>query len=143
MEQAAKYWVATVSAQHAVKGQELGIIQVNHGKEAPLRRMSPGDGLVIYSPRDSYPDGAALQAFTALGRVADGPVYQGEMGAHRAFRRDVHWQKGGRIAPIRPMLDELELTRGLPGWGMVFRFGLRPLSESDFDQIAWAMGLDA
>jgi hypothetical protein len=141
MDWISKYWVATVSADHAHKARELGIIQVNHGKEAPLRRMAVGDGLVNYSPRQSHPDGAALQAFTALGRVAEGGGYRGEMGSFRAHRRDVHWQVG-RIVPIHPMLGELDLTRDLPNWGMAFRFGLHPLSEADFDHIAWAMGLD-
>ena len=51
------YWVVTASADHAARGRAEGIVQAGHGKDAPLRRMHPGDGVVVYSPRATYPDG--------------------------------------------------------------------------------------
>jgi EVE domain len=39
-----------------------------------LRTMARGDWIVFYSPKTAYPDGAPLQAFTAIGQVADGAV---------------------------------------------------------------------
>jgi EVE domain len=129
----------TVSADHAARAREGGILQVNHGKSGPLNRMRPGDGVVIYSPRDSYPGGAALQAFTAIGRVAEGAVYQGDMGGgFHPFRRDILWQAAAP-APIRPLLEALDLTRGRANWGMAFRFGLTRITPADFARIADAM----
>ena len=133
------YWVVTASADHAARGRAEGIVQAGHGKDAPLRRMKPGDGVVIYSPRTTYPDGPALQAFTLIGRVAGGEPYQHDMGeGHLMWRRRVVWQEG-RIALIRPLLAELEVTRGLKSWGMAFRYGLTKITKPDFARIARAM----
>lgn len=41
----------------------------NHGKRAPLARMSVGDRILIYSPKTAYPDGEPLQAITIVGEV--------------------------------------------------------------------------
>jgi EVE domain len=133
------FWVVTASADHAARGREWGIVQAGHGKHAPVKRLQPGDGVVIYSPRASFPDGPPVQAFTAIGRVADGAPYQADMGnGFVAWRRDVHWQQA-QDAPIRPLLDRLDLTRGIPNWGMAFRYGLRRISGGDFAVIAQAM----
>ncbi len=61
-------------------------------------------------------------------------------GGFLPWRRAVAWQAAARPAPIRPLLERLELTRGQPGWGMAFRFGLRRLSAADFRVVAEAMG---
>ena len=140
---AAKYWVVTASADHAAIGRAEGIVQAGHGKAAPLLRLRAGDGVVIYSPRATYPDGPSLQAFTAIGRVAVGEPWVGVMGGgFRPWRRGVTWAEA-TPAPIRPLLQALDLTRGLASWGMAFRYGLRPLSEADFACIARAMGAEA
>jgi len=36
-----------------------------------LRKTARGDWIVFYSPKTAYPDGAPLQAFTAIGQLAD------------------------------------------------------------------------
>ena len=43
------YWVAVASRDHALRGVAEGIVQANHGKPGPVRRMQPGDGLLIYA----------------------------------------------------------------------------------------------
>ena len=63
------FWIGVVSRSHVRIGVQGGFIQLNHGKKAPLSRFCAGDGLVIYSPRTSYPDGEPLQAFTAIGGI--------------------------------------------------------------------------
>ena len=138
MSYTAHHWVVTASADHAARGRAEAIVQANHGKSAPLRRMRPGDGVVIYSPRSTYPDGPALQAFTLIGRVADAAPYAHELGHHVMWRRPVLWAEA-TSAPIRPLLPQLHLTMHLPAWGMAFRYGLSPLSQQDFDLIAQAM----
>ena len=70
------YWIGVVSKDHVAIGVDGGFMQLNHGKAGPLERMRAGDGFAYYSPRTSYPDGAPLQAFTALGRIRDGTVFQ-------------------------------------------------------------------
>ena len=133
------FWVVTASADHAARGRDWGIVQACHGKAAPLRRMRTGDGVVIYSPRERMTGGAAVQAFTALGRVSGPEVWQVEMApGFRPWRRAVDWAPGPAVS-IRPLLAALDLTRGQTGWGMVFRFGLRALTAADFARIAAAM----
>ncbi len=132
------YWVVTASADHAARGKVEGIVQANHGKDGPLRRMKPGDGVVIYSPRSTWPDGPALQAFTLIGRVADAEAFLHDMAGQEMWRRPVLWQDA-QWAPIRPLLDELDITRGLRSWGMAFRYGLTKISRADFARIARVM----
>jgi len=130
-------WIAVASADHVRIGRAGGFMQVNHGKEAPLRRLRPGDRVAYYSPQERNRDGAPVQAFTALGIVAEGPVYQGFMSAgFQPFRRDVRWLPA-QDAPIRPLLEHLSF--GGPGWGARFRYGLFEVSTADMDLIAAAM----
>lgn len=134
-----KFWVLTISADHSARAQREGVIQACHGKVAPLRRMQAGDGVVIYSPRTTFPAGAPLQSFTAIGRVRPGAPYLYEMGGgFTPYRRDVNWEACAP-APIRPMLDDLDLTRGQRSWGTVFRYGLTQLTKADFMLIHRAM----
>ena len=135
MTDTATYWVITASADHAARGKAESIVQANHGKDAPLRRMKPGDGVVIYSPRSTWPDGPPLQAFTLIGRVAGAAPYQGPQ---MMWRRAVLWQEA-HWAPIQPLLATLDLTRDLKSWGMAFRYGLTRFSRADFALIARAM----
>lgn len=95
------YWGVTASADHAARGRAEGIVQAGHGKNVPLRRMHPGDGVVVYSPRATYPDGPPLQAFTLIGRIATAEPYRHDMAGHCIWRRDVLWQDS-QIALIRP-----------------------------------------
>jgi len=62
-------WVLVVSLEHARRGISDGFVMANHGKRAPLARMSVGDGLLIYSPQTSYPRGEPLRAIAIVGRV--------------------------------------------------------------------------
>ena len=64
------HWIGVVSRSHVEIGVKGGFIQLNHGKKAPLQKFRAGDGLVMYSPRTSYPDGKPLQSFTAIGTIA-------------------------------------------------------------------------
>ncbi|MDR3474895.1 MAG: EVE domain-containing protein [Devosia sp.] len=134
----ARYWVAVASAEHARRGGEAGFMQVNHGKAAPLRRLAPGDGVAYYSPAATMGGKDKLQAFTLIGHIRPGEIYEGEMGGWTAHRRDVDWLEA-HDAPIAPLLDELEFTRGKSNWGYQLRFGLFEISRHDFELIADAM----
>ena len=133
-----RYWIAVASAEHARRGK-AGCMQVNHGKEAPLRRVHPGDGVAYYSPTVTFGGKDKLQAFTMIGRVKPGDIYAGEMGGWTAHRRDVAWVEA-EDAPIAPLLEDLDFTQGKTNWGYQLRFGLFEISQHDFELIARAMG---
>lgn len=67
-----RHWVIVASRDHARRGLDGGFVMANHGKRAPLARMSPGDGILIYSPTDTYPRGAPVKAITIVGEVTGG-----------------------------------------------------------------------
>ena len=134
--QAARYWIGTVSREHVLRGVAGGFAMLNHGKEAPLKRLSPGDGLIYYSPKTAI-DGTPLKAFTALGQVGDRAPYLGQMApTMMGYRRDIDWQKATET-PIARLSDRLEFTRG--NWGMLARRGLFEISAADFQTIRAAM----
>ena len=137
------FWLGVVSACHVQRGVAGGFAQMNHGKQAPLKRMKAGDGLVYYSPRLAYPDGEPLQAFTAIGRVRDGRVYPHDMRAEGVpgfvpWRMDVdYWPS--EPAPIRPLIEGLDFIADKRHWGAAFRYGQIRINAHDFDLIARAM----
>ncbi len=147
------YWIGVVSRDHVAIGVNGGFMQLNHGKAGPLERMRAGDGFAFYSPRVSYPDGAPLQAFTALGRIRDGTVFQAGSGeirdadlmadpaAFRPFRLAVDYLPV-QDAPIKPLIEALSFIRSKTHWGAAFRFGYLRIPEADFARIAAAMGRD-
>jgi len=137
---ARNYWIGVVSRSHVQLGRQGGFVQLGHGKRAPLERLRAGDGLVMYSPRTSYPDGEALQSFTAIGIVISGEIYQVEMSpGFKPYRVDVSYLDC-REAPIRPLVERLSFIRSKTHWGAAFRFGQLSVPADDFALIARAMG---
>jgi hypothetical protein len=135
-----RYWIGVVSRDHVENAVAHGFVQLNHGKAAPLARMQAGDGFAFYSPRESYPEGATLQAFTAIGSVADAPIYETTMPElGKIYRRDVAFLDA-TPAPIRPLVPQLTFIRSKTHWGVAFRFGLVRVPRDDFETIAAAMG---
>ena len=139
---ARRYWIGVVSSDHAALAVAGGFIQLNHGKAGPLERMHVGDGFAYYSPRVSYPDGASVQAFTALGRITGDALVQASMGeGFTAFRRSAEFLPT-QNAPIKPLIDVLRFVRSKTHWGAAFRFGFLRVPDDDFARIAAAMGRD-
>lgn len=134
-----KYWIGVVQREHVQRGVAGGFAQTNHGAKS-IQRMSPGDGLVYYSPKTSYPDGAPLREFTAIGTIADAEPWQADEGDRRPWRRTVEYDAGATSTPIAPLLDVLELTRGNSNWGFIMRRGQVEISRHDFEIIAREMG---
>jgi hypothetical protein len=134
------YWIGVASKDHVDNAIAGGFTQLNHGKAAPLERMRAGDGYLFYSPRTAYPDGAPLQAFTAIGRIRTGTVYQATLSEDfHPFRIDVVYLPA-RPAPIKPLIAQLTFIRSKTHWGAAFRFGMLRVPEVDFALIATAMG---
>jgi hypothetical protein len=133
-----KNWLGVVTRDHVLRGVEKGIAQIGHGKATGLRQMSAGDGFVYYSPRDAYPKGAPVKAFTAIGRVTDDEVWQADEGEFKPWRRRIDYEPGAAEVPIADLSDRLDLT-AKPNWGYALRRGLVELSPEDFALIHAAM----
>jgi len=132
-----RYWLGVVSAAHVRRGVGLGIAQVHHGKRAGLARLSAGDGLVYYSPKQDLGEPTPCRAFTAVGRIADNEIWQADEGDFRPYRRRVDWAPADPV-PLADVQDRLLLTRA-PNWGYALRRGLLPLDEADFRLVEEAM----
>ncbi len=134
------YWLGVVCADHVARGVQLGIAQANHGKPGALRRMLPGDGLIYYSPRTSLRDGRILQAFTAVGWIANGEPWQADEGQFQPWRRSVNYDDGTPVS-LQLLKPRLHLTQE-KNWGYALRRGVIPMAREDFNLIRTAM-LDA
>jgi len=138
-----QFWIGVVSREHVRLGINGGFIQLGHGKKAPVQRLRAGDALVMYSPRTAYPDGEPLQAFTAIGVVSTGKVYQVQMTEDfKPYRVDVRFLKA-KEAPIKPLIDALSFIKSKAHWGAAFRFGQIKIPAEDFKLIAKAMGVES
>jgi len=116
-------WIGVVSSDHVAEAVAGGFAQLSHGKAGPLERMRAGDAFAYYSPREAYPDGPPVQAFTAIGRVRNGAIFQADAGdGFRPFRRAVEYLPAHE-APIKPLIEELSFIRSKTHWGAAFRFG--------------------
>lgn len=126
----ARNWISTVSCEHILIGVSGGFAKMNHGKLAPLKRLSPGDNLIYYAPKTAYPDGAPLKAFTAVGTVRQTPPYQDEMRfGGQGYRLDIDWMPA-RETPIVSLTDRPEFTRG--NRGMLAGCGSFDISDAEF-----------
>lgn len=137
-----RYWVGVISLAHIKIGVNEGFCQFNHGKRAPLDRMSHGDRFVIYSPKKEIRGGEPVQAFTAIGEVLPSDVYQVEYRGFKPFRRDARYFTASH-APIRPLLEKLLFTKDQgSSWGQILRRGFFEINGEDFEIIAEAMTVD-
>ena len=136
-----KFWIGVASREHVWRGVEGGFCQLGHGKHAPVKSLQPGDWIIYYSPRETMAPGPPLQAFTALGVIADREPYFVEMSADfSAWRRDVVWREAHE-APITPLLGQLGFIKDKARWGYPFRRGSFTVALEDFAVIAAAMGV--
>ncbi len=116
-----RHWVIVASRDHARRGVDEGFVMANHGKRPPLARMSRGDGILVYSPTTSYPDGEPLRAVTIVGTVTgEGPepstVISGGY-RRRAELREI------RPLPLDAVREHLPTSR--------IRLGLFEISPAD------------
>ena len=134
-----QYWVGVASRDHVHPAVRGGFCQLNHGKEAPLKRLSPGDRILYYSPRTEMRAGQPLQAFTAVGEVLVGEPYQVKQSDRfHPFRREIRYFEA-REASIRPLLPDLSFARDNASWGQVLRRGTFRIEAADYQIIAEAM----
>lgn len=137
-----RYWLNTISRDHVRAGVAGGFTQADHGKNTRLKRLEKGDPIAFYSPRTELRGGEPVQAFTAIGRIADDAPYQ------VAMRPDFHpWRRRVEFlacedAPIRPLIAALDFITDKQRWGYPFRRGLFEIERDDFLRIAAAMHAD-
>jgi predicted RNA-binding protein len=131
-----KYWIVVASKDHAYIGISNGIIQANHGKEAPLKRMHKGDGVIIYSGKEKLEEDLKYQKFTGVGEILDDEIFQVKVTKDfTPFRRKVSYLPSKDISII-PLIPLLSFIKNKSSWGYPFRFGLLEISEQDFKLIA-------
>jgi predicted RNA-binding protein len=139
MEIEARYWIVVVSKDHLERGVAGSFMQVNYGKEAPLKRLQKGDWVVFYSPKKEYGGKEPLQAFTAIGKVSDDEIYQHKMcDDFTPYRRNMKFYEA-KETPIVPLIDKLAFIENKQAWGFRFRFGFFAIGEADFKLIRSAM----
>lgn len=131
-------WIITVSRDHAERAVRGRFTQANHGKLHMLRKMARGDWIAFYSPKTGYPEGDPLQAFTAIGQVADDEPYQDGAAPEGPWRRNVDFLECAET-PIRPLLENLEFIENKSRWGYQFRFGVFRIDDRDLEVIRSAM----
>jgi hypothetical protein len=134
-----QYWVVVAARDHALSGAAQGIVQANHGKAAPLRRMQPGDQVLLYAPKLTYGRPEPCQRFIGLGTVADEDVFQADVAADfQPFRRKVHYETV-RETPIQLLLEDLSFIQNKTHWGYSFRVGCFAIPAADFERIRQAL----
>lgn len=132
-------WINTVSRDHVQRGVRGRFTQANHGKPQMLRNMTRGDWIIFYSPKTALDGGEPLQAFTAIGQVADDEPYQVEMTADfHPWRRNIDFLPC-RETPIRPLIADLDFIEDKKRWGYRFRFGVFRIDDHDLELIRAAM----
>ena len=137
----ARFWVGVASREHVLAAVRGAFCQLNHGKEAAVRRLQIGDSIVFYSPRERMEGGESLQAFTAAGRILDEVPYQVEQSKDfRPFRRKTEYFKS-KGASIHTLLEVLSFTKERTNWGAALRMGIFRMRREDYKKIAKAMGV--
>lgn len=132
-------WINTVSRDHVERGVRGRFTQANHGKPHMLRKMDRGDWVVFYSPKTAFSDGETLQAFTAIGQIADDEPYRSEAPeGDGPWRRNVDFLPCAET-PIRPLIEQLAFIEDKARWGFKFRFGVFKIDDHDLEIIRSTM----
>lgn len=129
---AIRYWLVVQPLDRARELIAAGVVQGAWGRREIVAPMGLSDGVVLYSPRESNPDGDPLRSVVAAGRVTDEEAYREGGRGSVLWRRDVEWLPDATVAPIRPLRDLLEFTRDDIHWGERLRPGVLELSHRDF-----------
>ena len=120
-----RHWVVVVSRDHARRGVAGGFIMANHGKRAPLARMARGDGIIVYSPTTSYPEGELLRAVSFVGEVTGDAPEPSEVIAG-GFKRAADLREVEPVA-LADIHDHLPTSR--------IRFGFFEIDAADAEAI--------
>lgn len=134
-----KYWIVVATKEHAMWGVSGGYIQVNHGKEAPLKRIKKDDWIIVYSPKLTMEENVKCQSFTAIGQANDEDVYRFQMNeSFIPFRRNIKFYECKETS-ILPLINDLSFIPNKKSWGFPFRFGFFEINATDFKLISSTM----
>lgn len=123
-----RHWVIVASRDHARRGVSGGFVMANHGKRSPLARMSPGDRVLVYSPRTAYPDGEPLRAVAIVGEVTGEEPEPSDV-ITGGFRRAASLREIEPL-PLDEIREHLPVSR--------IRFGFFELDAVDAEKI-WTL----
>lgn len=122
-----------------MNGVKGGFMQANHGKPGSLKKLRADDWVIFYSPKVTYEGDEKLQAFTAIGQVADEKLYQFKMSEDFIpYRRNMNYHRCKDV-PIVPLIGSLDFISDKKAWGFRFRFGFLEIDEHDFNLISGKM----
>ena len=106
-----KYWIGVASRDHVLRGVKDGVAMLNHGKLAPLKRMSAGDFLVYYAPKIELGEKQPYQKFVAVCRIKTGEPHQVKLSEDfEPFRLDVEYFKAEE-AEIKTLIEDLNFIK--------------------------------
>jgi hypothetical protein len=135
-----KFWIGVASKNHVANGVDLGICQFCHGKQAPAKRLTKGDFVIYYSPKQTMEGSEPYQKFTAIGIVNDDTPYQVTMDENfKPFRRNVTYFDDAQHADIKPLISILPFIKNKQSWGYTFRYGFFEIDQESFETIAQKM----
>jgi EVE domain len=120
-----RHWVIVASREHARRGVSGGFVMANHGKRAPLTRLSRGDGIIMYSPTTTYPGGEPLRAVTVIGEVTGDEPEPSDVIVGGFWR-------AAKLREIQPLPLE-QIRAHLPASSL--RFGFFELDAADAEAI--------
>lgn len=141
MSKSPKYWVVVACKDHVMRGVEGGFMMSNHGKEAPLKRVSKGDFVLFYASKEGMDSKEPYQKFVAIGEASDDKIYRVDMGkGFEPFRRNMDFKPCKETA-IRPLIERLDFIKNKKSWGFIFRTGFFEIPEKDFKLISSSMGI--
>lgn len=121
-----RHWVIVASRDHARRGVGAGFVMANHGRRAPLARMAPGDGVLVYSPRTTHPRGEQLRAITIVGEVTGDDLEASDVIAG-GFRRAARLREIDPL-PLDAIREHLPVSR--------IRFGFFELDAAAAEAIS-------
>ena len=129
------YWINTVSKDHVLIGKKNEIVQANHGKLSPLKRLRVGDKIIFYSPKTAFENGEPLKAFTTVAKITDENIYQVKLSDDfKPYRMNAQYEDCSEVK-IEPLIENLNFIKNKKSWGYMFRFGLFKIEEHDFNLI--------
>lgn len=136
---APRYWIGVAHRKQALAAKAGGFVALSHGREAAVRKLSPGDRVAYYAPKTDF-EGAPVQAFVALANVTGEIVEERTLPGteFRPFVRAASFEEVTEL-PVRPLLEHLSFIRSPRHWGMAFRRSQFEVPEADFRLIAEGM----
>jgi hypothetical protein len=139
MGETIKYWVVVASRNHVLRGAELGIFGIGHGKRQPLEQIAPGDKVVFYAPRIEHTKTGkenTFQKFKGCGTVLNEPIFTEEIAGTCVFRRKIQFEEVTTETSIQELIPQLDFILNKKKWGFPFLRGYIAISQRGYIAIS-------